>query len=196
MTTSDRELAQRIGQRDEAAFEELLFRCEGSVRRRLAAIVRDGAAAEDLFQETFLRLWTRADQWDGRGPLGAWLMRIATNLALNHLRTARRRKEKPLAPPPEVEDEENPVPGWLIDTVTLGPVALLEQAERRRRVRELTDDLSEDKRDVLRMIYDEEMDIEAAAERLQIPQGTVKSRLHYARKQLARKWTQSKGEQT
>ena len=51
-------------------------------------IVRSEPAAEDLLQEVFLRVWTRADQWTGEGTVRAWLLAIATNLALNHLRDA------------------------------------------------------------------------------------------------------------
>ncbi|MDP6983801.1 MAG: sigma factor, partial [Candidatus Latescibacteria bacterium] len=48
----------------------------------------------DLTQEVFLRLWHRAAQWKREAPLESWLRRIGTNLALNHLRTIRRRRVK------------------------------------------------------------------------------------------------------
>ena len=89
MTGSDRQLMSRIQQRDAEAFEEFFARHRGRLLRHLIRTVREKSAADDLLQEVFLRVWTRAGQWDGRGaPLG-WLYRIATNLALNHVRSVR-----------------------------------------------------------------------------------------------------------
>jgi RNA polymerase sigma-70 factor (ECF subfamily) len=130
---SDHDLIQLVRARDPTAFEALLARYREPVRRHLGRILRDDAAAEDVTQEAFLRVWTNADQWNGRGAFKAWLFRIATNLALNHLRAARRRPQQPLENPPDVFDEEGeelPAPGWLVDTISLGPESALEQSER------------------------------------------------------------------
>jgi RNA polymerase sigma-70 factor (ECF subfamily) len=185
--------------RDEAAFETLTSRYRGPLLRHLISTVRDGAAADDLLQETLLRVWTRADQWDGRGAVKAWLFRIATNLALNHLRTVRRRKEQPLeatgAADPFAEADELPAPEWLTDRVTPGPDALAERADRAARLRRLVERLPDDKREALRLVYDAEMDVRGAADTLGIPEGTVKSRLHYARRRLAEQWRRDIGEE-
>ena len=77
-----------------------------------------------------------------------WLARIATNLALNHLRTAHRRREQPLEIP-NLDDDESFVPGWCMDAAALGPEALCEQAERRAQLSQLVDELSEEKREVI-----------------------------------------------
>jgi RNA polymerase sigma-70 factor, ECF subfamily len=153
-------------------------------------MVRDTHAAEDLLQEAFLRIWTRAGQWQGEGPAKAWIFRIATNLALNHLRSVRRRKETPLEPHPDPTDDadESYVPGWMVDASSLGPDALLEQAERQEIARKLVGGLPKEKRDVARLVYIVGMEIRQAAEKLGIPPGTAKSRLFYARKQLADGW--------
>ena len=63
--------------------------------------------ADDLTQETFLRVWTRSEQWDGRGSFTGWLYRIATNLALNHLRSVKRRRQRPLELPAEPDDDDD-----------------------------------------------------------------------------------------
>jgi len=190
MTRSDRDLVGRILERDAHAFETLFDRYGDAVRCHLTRIVRDGPAAEDLQQEVFLRVWNRAGQWDGRGAFRAWLFRMATNLAFNHLRSVRRRREQPLAlsPEPENEDDDPRIPGWMVDAAALGPDAVLEQAEQRRRLWRFVDELSEEKREVVRMIHDAEMEIREVAERLEVPEGTVKSRLYHARRQLARAW--------
>jgi RNA polymerase sigma-70 factor (ECF subfamily) len=186
---SDRDLVNLILERDTNAFEVLLSRYESPIRRHVARIVRDDAAAQDLAQEAFLRVWTRGAQWDGRGSFKAWLYRIATNLALNHLRTLRRRRETPLEIEAQGdEDEGDLVPAWMIDASSLGPDAALEQAEEHDRIRRLVSRLPEEKRAVFRLVHELEMTVRDAAEQLGIPEGTVKSRLYYARKQLAYDW--------
>ena len=199
---SDRDLAARIVARDERAFEQLLARYEEPIRRHLAHIARTDAqhppeaAAQDLVQEVFLRVWMRAGQWDGRGAFKAWLYRIATNLALNHLRSVRRRREQPLVIEDtwDEQDAEDRIPAWVIDDAALGlhvlpgPHDALEQAERLYEVRQLVDELPETKRDVFHLVHELEMSLRDAADELGIPEGTLKSRLHYARKRLAQKW--------
>jgi len=190
MTPSDESLIERVLERDAHAFETLFNRYGEMVCHHLTRIVRDRASADDLAQEVFLRVWDRAEQWNGEGPFRAWLFRIATHLAFNHLRSVHRRREQTLeAPrPPVDEEDENPVPAWMIDASTPGPDALLERAEQRGLLRRFIDELPEDKREVFRMIHDAEMEVREVAERLGIPEGTVKSRLYHARKQIAREW--------
>ena len=60
--------------------------------------------------------------------------------------------------------------------------------ENRRALRDLASSLSDAKREVIRLLCDAEMDLEEIAEELGIPEGTVKSRLHYATRELSRKW--------
>ncbi|HUT21014.1 MAG TPA: RNA polymerase sigma factor [Anaerolineae bacterium] len=187
--SADRELVEQALAGDAVAFEALLARYRVQIRRHLLRYTHDDVAAQDLLQEAFLRVWTRGDQWDGRGTFRAWLYRVATNLALNHLRTVRRRRETPLETEEEVEmDEGDLVPAWMIDDTALGPQAALEQAEERQQVRRLVAALPDEKRAVFRLVHEMEMTIHDAAVQLEIPEGTVKSRLHYARKQLADDW--------
>ena len=114
---SDRDLVEQVLERDAHALETLFDRYGEMVHRHLVRLVRDSAAAQDLVQEVFLRVWTRAEQWNGRGAFKAWLYRIATNLALNHLRSIRRRREQPLemADTWSEGEEEASVPAWMIE---------------------------------------------------------------------------------
>ena len=191
MDQSDQTLIREIVKRDAAAFETLFARHSASVRQHVLSIVRTEGVAEDLVQEVFLRVWTRAEQWNGQGEFKGWLFRIATNLALNHLRTVRRRRQEPLEPPPDEfddEDERPPDPDWMIDTSSHGPEVMVEQAERSQLLWQLVDGLSQEKREVLHLIYEKEMALREAAMELGIPEGTVKSRLHYSIRHLAREW--------
>jgi RNA polymerase sigma-70 factor, ECF subfamily len=196
MTPSDHDLMARVCQRDTDAFEALCERYSAPLRRHLLGMLRDADAAEDLLQETLLRVWIHAAQWDGRGTPRAWLFRVATNLALNYVRTLRRRRQQALDLPPDLAepDEEPAIPGWMIDTASLGPAEALELAERHDLLRRLVAELPEEKRAVLRLIHEAEMEIGEVAQTLGIPPGTVKSRLHYATRRLARAWRDAEGE--
>ena len=196
MTLSDQDLMAQVRAGDASAFEALCDRYSPLLRRHLLRMLRDADAAEDQLQETLLRVWTHAAQWDGRGTPRAWLFRIATNLALNYVRTIRRRRQQPLDIPPDPDepDQEPEVPSWMIDTVSLGPDAALELAERHALLRRLLAELPDEKREVLRLIHDDELEIGEVARTLGIPPGTVKSRLHYATQRLARAWREAEGE--
>lgn len=179
----------RIAEHDADAFDVLAARHERGLARHLFGILRDDDATRDLVQETLLRVWTHAHQWDGLGSPRRWLLRIANNLALNHLRTVRRRRERPLDLPMEAEDgSDEHVPAWMIDDSSPGPDEALELAEQRRLLQRLMDRLPDDKREVLLLVYEADADIREAAGILGIPEGTVKSRLHSARQRLASEW--------
>jgi RNA polymerase sigma-70 factor (ECF subfamily) len=192
MAPSDHDLMQQIRKQDADAFELLFARYQELIRRHLAQIVRDDSAAHDLLQEVFVRVWTHAEQWDGRGPFKAWLFRVATNHAISYLRSPRNRKEQSLDTP---AGEEEPVASWMIAPAVSGPEFLALVAEHRAAVRHLVDRLPGDRRTVFRMVYEADMDVREVAETLGIPEGTVKSRLHYARKWLARAWNELEAEQ-
>jgi RNA polymerase sigma-70 factor (ECF subfamily) len=181
-----------MGLSDDALIERVRVGYATPLRRHVLATVRDEAAADDLVQEVFLRVWTRAEQWSARGSARAWLFRIGLNLAINHLRAARRRPALPLdAPTVPAGDEtgDQPgLPGWLVDAASVGPEATVEWIEGARLLRRLVEELPEEKREVFRLVRDAEMEPREIAATLGIPEGTVRSRLHYGRKQLARQW--------
>jgi RNA polymerase sigma-70 factor (ECF subfamily) len=187
---SDAELVARVCQHDAYAFEALSTRYRAMIYRHVLATLHDSSAAEDVVQEVFLRVWTHAAQWNGRGTFQAWLFRIATNLALNALRTIRRRRQQSLEIPsdPLDEDDESSVPSWMVDHSLPEPDSILELGERSKLFQQLVDGLPAEKRAVFRLIYDAEMQTRQVAETLGIPEGTVKSRLHYATRRLAQQW--------
>jgi RNA polymerase sigma-70 factor (ECF subfamily) len=196
MQPSDQELIRRIQSHNADALELFFARYRELMYRHVVRIVRNEAMAEDLVQEIFLRVWTHAEQWDGRGSVKAWLYRIGTNLALNQLRSVRRRRQESLemfTGEANTEDELS-IPGWLMDASALDPEATLETTERRRLFRHLVETLPEEKREVFRLIYETRLEIQAVAETLGISVGTVKSRLHYGKKQLAHEWKQMSSE--
>jgi RNA polymerase sigma-70 factor (ECF subfamily) len=184
---SDTQLIQRIQGHDSEAFEVFYIRYRQLICNHITSIVRDDAVAQDLVQEVFLRVWTRANQWDGRGKVKGWVYRIATNLSLNHLRSMKRHPQQQLEIPADGSDDDVSIPGWMIDPSALTPEVLFEGTEQQRMVWALIEDLPPEKREVFQMVYDEEMDLQSVASALEIPEGTVKSRLYHSRKSLANK---------
>jgi RNA polymerase sigma-70 factor, ECF subfamily len=193
---SDSDLARQVQNQQAWAFDVLFERHAGAIRRHLLYIVRDEQAAEDLLQEVFLRVWTRAEQWNGQGAFRGWLFRIATNAALNHLRSQRRRPQQPLEVPEDLDgNESSDTPAWLVDNASLGPAETLEASEQSSRLQQIIHDLPEDKREVFHLVHQLEMSLREAADELGIPEGTAKSRLHYARARLSRQWQEWQAEQ-
>jgi RNA polymerase sigma factor (sigma-70 family) len=84
------ELLKRFRQGDPEAFEALFRQFQAEVYGWIVRIVRDPSAAEDLTVETFLRIYRARGRFDPGASFGAWARRIATNLAIDHLRQARR----------------------------------------------------------------------------------------------------------
>src|SRR5260370_11951449 len=86
---TDPDLAARIKRRDPQAMADLYDRYGRLAYSLILRIVRDREMAEDLVQETFLRVWTRAQAFDSeRGALGPWLLAVARNRAIDYLRSA------------------------------------------------------------------------------------------------------------
>ena len=84
---SDEELMRRVQREDRQAFTELVRRHRERVMRVGYGILRNAGGAEDVVQEAFLRVWTRAPDWDAeRGRFVAWLVTIATRLAIDQRR--------------------------------------------------------------------------------------------------------------
>ncbi len=81
----------------------------------------------------------------------------------------------------------------MIDAAAIEPGEIVQRAEQGERLRGLLAGLPEEKREVLRLVYDEQMDLNQVAETLGIPPGTVKSRLHHARARLAEQWDELHG---
>jgi RNA polymerase sigma-70 factor (ECF subfamily) len=193
----DLDLIKRVREHDGEAFDMLFARYCVSVRLHLQRIVRDAGIADDLTQEVFLRLWTRAEQWEGRGALAGWLLRIGTNLALNHLRSQRRH---PQGHPRRhstgmTEADTQPGPAEDVeDASAVEPGEALDRSEQGERLRELVAGLPDQKREILRLVYQEQMGLQQVAAILGIPPGTVKSRLHHARAELAKQWGEASNE--
>jgi RNA polymerase sigma-70 factor (ECF subfamily) len=155
------------------AFEALLARYQNRLYRYLQRLVREPAVAEDLFQQTWLRVVQNIRSLDPGRNFEPWLFRIAHNLAIDHLR--RHRMESLDEPLPSGEPA-----GTLLSAPAPGALELLLRKERGRWLAASLGELPAIQREVLTLRFEEEMKLEEIAEVLDIPLSTAKSRLKRA----------------
>ncbi len=179
MAHTDTELMRRVQERDAEAFDVFARRHARTLRLHLLRYVGPDDA-EDLHQEVLLRLWDRASQWQGRGSPLAWLLRIGTNLALNHLR-ARRAAGQPAQPSLEEDAPRVEEPAGLAHEA-------FELRDQATRLLGLIEQMPEEKRAVVRLARLQGARLADVADQLGVPLGTVKSRLHDATRWLAARW--------
>lgn len=168
---------------DPGAFAQLVRRWEGPIQRLCTRMTGDPHKAEDLAQETFARLYAHRKDYQASGKFSTFLWRIALNLCHDELRRMKRRGESSL----NADDGEGNNP--LLDAVEgnePSPAARLIEEERARWVRSALMQLPETYRSVLVLRHYENLKFREIAEVLDIPEGTVKSRMTEAINQLSR----------
>lgn len=151
----------------------------------LSRYVANSAAAEDLVQDTFVQVHLAAETFDRTRSFRPWLYTIAANKARDWLRSRGRRQERSL----DAGDEDEGgglAAGLESDDSPLSEA--LDDDERRRAVREIVNRLPEHLRTMLLLGYFQQLPYAEIAEVLEIPVGTVKSRLHAAVGQFAKLW--------
>jgi RNA polymerase sigma factor (sigma-70 family) len=154
------ELLERFAAGDVDAFESLFRQHQGEVYRWIMRIVRNTAAAEDLTVETFWRMYRAHARFDpARGTCGAWLRRIASNVAIDHLRKAR---------------HEVPLPN---DLPATAKQPLAEQLTMRHEILRAVNKLSPRVRAVILLALVEGEPYESIAEALGISESAVKVRV-------------------
>jgi len=161
---------------------ELVARYERSLYRFLLRMTRDAALAEDLFQETFLRVYRYRSSFNGRSPFKPYLFRVA----LNVLRDARSR-QRPVgsldAPAPNSQHDGSS----LLDRLPharVSPGEECEMDERKARIRGAIETLPADEQEVVFLRVYEGLSFKQIAEATDVPVPTAKSRLRYALRRL------------
>ena len=168
----DLSLLQRIAARDTAAVAELYDRHSRLLFGLILRILRDRGEAEDILQEAFVRVWSRAEIYDARmgGPL-PWIVRVARNCAIDRLR-ARRVRATVDAPAIALAAVEA-APATGIQT----PEAAVLDAERRRRLTDVLSALPAEQRRLIEAAFFEGYTHSELAQRFGLPLGTVKTRI-------------------
>jgi RNA polymerase sigma-70 factor (ECF subfamily) len=179
---SDLELARLSLESDERAFAEIVRRYSPRVFQVASRFFRERSQVEDASQEVFLRFYTHLADYEGRGSLEGWLIRIATTTCLNLLRASRRRPESALAEMPEAEAE------WLDNHLAGLSTERHRSAETSREAADLADrvlgTLSPDDRLVLMMVDAEETPIKDVANVTGWSESKVKVQAFRARRRM------------
>jgi RNA polymerase sigma-70 factor (ECF subfamily) len=167
---------------DECAFAQLVRRWEGPIQRLAARMTGDVHRGEDLAQETFARVFAKRKDYQPNGKFSTWLWRIALNLCYDELRRRQRREESSLdgmcgEAVAALETFAAPEPP---------PDKLLVEQERSELVRRALMQLSEAYRSVLVLRHYENLKFREIAGVLEVPEGTVKSRMAEALTQMGR----------
>jgi RNA polymerase sigma-70 factor (ECF subfamily) len=158
------------------ALGELYDQHRRMVFRTALVITGDADAASDLLQDVFLRLFRFADNIDPARPIEPWLYRMTTNLAYDWVKR-RSRLPRPL------ED----LIDWLVVPGKHQPDAAVENNDEWERVQKAVSSLPLPQRVVIVMYYLNDLSLQEIADILEVPVGTVKSRLYYGRLALKRK---------
>jgi RNA polymerase sigma-70 factor (ECF subfamily) len=188
-SASDRELVERARGGDADAFGVLVRRHQKRIYRLAAHLTKSAAEAEDVTQETFVRAYQAISRFDGRSEPFTWLYRIAVNLSLNHIRSAKsKRGTTSLEDDPRIEA--------LVADSRPGRGADPASATHRKRLAEAlaggVDTLSETLRTTLILVCIDGVAHDDAAEILGCPTGTIAWRIHEARRKL-KKYLEERG---
>ena len=170
---SDHELVLQLQEGSLEALGELYDRHRQMVYRTALAIVGDPESAADLLQDVFLRLHRFAKRIDIARPLEPWLYRVTTNLAYTWVKR-RYRWFNPL----------DDIAEWLAGSKKQSPPYISEMVEESQRVEQAVFSLPIQQRIVVVLYYINDLSLNEISDILKIPEGTVKSRLHYGRQAL------------
>lgn len=175
------ELLTRARAGDADAFCELAEACEGQLFRQAVALCHDTTTAEDLTSETLIEAWKSVGRFNGQCRFSTWLYAI---LLHRYHKLVRRAHSRPVEHQGRNEASE---PGKMLEQVPdAGPTpgGLLAQQELSAELREAIESLPEEHAEVVRLRFYQEASLAEIGAALDLPVGTVKSRLHHALEKL------------
>jgi RNA polymerase sigma-70 factor, ECF subfamily len=171
-----------------AVFETLVKRYERELYNYLRRFLNNQVLAEDAFQATFLQVHLKCHLYDDARKVRPWLYTVATNQAIDIQRRNKRHRLVSLDRPNRVQHDEL---GSLVDVLSgreSEPVSDLETGERKEWIRRAVAALPDQLQSAVKLVYFRGMKYREAADELEVPVGTVKSRLHSAVKRLGKAW--------
>lgn len=181
---SDHELVSRAQQGSEKAYRELLGRYQRPVFSIIYRMIRDREQAEDLAQETFVRVFNHIDRYDPRYKFSSWIFKIATNLTIDWIR----RKELNTV---SIDGSRNAVTAEQIEATSItiaspdeNPEELLEARQLGEEIEEAIGKLRPEYRAAILLRHVEGREYQEIAEILALPLGTVKTYIHRGRNEL------------
>ena len=187
---SDEELLKLFRAGNASAFDALVHRYEGELFGYLNRYLRNRELAEDTFQTTFMTVYQKAETFEEGKRFKPWLYAIATNQAIDASRKRKRRQTISLENEWD-SGESSAKAGSLRDVLESNnekPDSSAMMDEKKVQVRKAIDTLPENLRQVLLLAYFHEFKYQEISEVLEIPLGTVKSRLHAALEKFQQSW--------
>ncbi len=181
MAITDEELMKRCRRGDTSALSILLARYQNQLPAFIYSVTGDYQVSEDIFQETFLRVYRKAEKFNPDRSFKTWLYAIALNLCRDRIRKLRRKPTLSLNTPVGYRDgKDYPDRIDLVASDQPDPRRLAAARELEEVFRRELAGLSAEHRQVVVMSRLSGMKYREIAEVLKIPSGTVRSRLHYA----------------
>lgn len=166
----DKVLLHAISKGDKDAMKVLYERHSTSTRRFLLLKMRDSTEVEDVVHNTMIAVFDNAGKFEGRSSVRAWIFSIARNKATDHIRKTARMD---LVAPDETVPDDTP-----------DVVALIVAAKNAQLLRDCLDKLPDHQRTAVYLAFFEELPYREIAEIEQVPKGTIKTRIHHAKKSL------------
>jgi RNA polymerase sigma-70 factor (ECF subfamily) len=179
-------LIQRCLQGDQAAWEAIVRQYWRKVFNVAYKFVGRHDQAEDLTQDIFLKIFKSLDTFDRRANFQTWLISVSRNLCIDHYRSIRKERE--------TIDRDVDASELTPASTELSPIAALEQRDRVELLREALSALPDALRTAVVMRDIQELSYQEIADRLKLPEGTVKSRINRGRTELARQIRKLRGE--
>jgi RNA polymerase sigma-70 factor (ECF subfamily) len=185
---TDEQLLAEYRDGDKTKVAVLLLRYQRELYHFLVRFLGDRAAAEDVFQETFLQVHQSADQFDPQRRFRPWLFTIAANKARDLIRSQARRPTNPLSASINPGDDDS---GEFVDLMSSAdsfPDEGIQKEELQQQVQKTVMAMPQHLREILLLSYFHQFPYKQISDILEIPLGTVKSRLHAAVAHFADRW--------
>ena len=189
-TLTDEKLVDLYREGRDDVFELMVDRYRQELFHFLVGFLRNRATAEDIFQETFLKVFQALDSFDTTRRFKPWLFTIAANKARDELRRNGLRRVPQLTARGADDSDQKIEYLDIVAPDLSSPNQQVEREETEQRVKEAVDQLPDHLREILLLAYFHRFPYKQIAEILAVPQGTVKSRLHAAVAAFAQIWTQ------
>ncbi|WP_028976890.1 RNA polymerase sigma factor SigW [Sporolactobacillus terrae] len=192
MDQTEKRLIKKVKKRDHQAFALLVERYKNSVFAICLRMVGQVQEAEDLSQEAFIRAYNHIDQYDQERKFSTWLFRIATNLSIDFLR----RRKNTVSLDASVPGTEELTLNAILPDEGEHPEERILRKETEAFVQHEIDKLPEKYRSAVVLKYIEDLSLKEISEIMEIPVGTVKTRIHRGREMLRKNMTVKGGKQT
>jgi len=174
---------------ENVAFDQLVMRYQDRLINYINGIIHDYDQAIDLTQETFIRVLKNAGKYEGKYKFSTWLYRIATNIAIDELRGRKKKGRFFFRNVLDCfrSDDDNSTEEMLLPDLTFCPGKALEKAEKADILQLAVSSLAETYRVPFLLKEVQDLSYEEVSHILNLPQGTVKSRVHRAKLLLREK---------